>query len=454
MQVSQKSSKPKSGIQLSLIDALLFALMVGLGETYFSAFAAAGKLNHILVGLVASLPLLTGATLQLMSPWCLRRFRSYKNWVVLSAFTQALAFIPLIFSGLFENLSFILILISTSIYWGAGFAASPSWNSWMTHLIPKNERAPYISKRLRITQYGIVVGLCLGGIALQLTKKSNNLHMFAFLFLIAAGSRLISALTLMKMPFKAAWFSELPMPSLRKAISDVQKDFRDKNKFSSLFIFLFIFYITIFISSPFVIPFLLLQLKYSWFEFMMAQLALFAGKIWFLPIAKNLIEKKGVRFAFVFGAAGIAPLPALWPLCHNFLPAVLLQFVSGIFWSSFEASLALIFLDRLNPEHKTATLSLYNFINALAIVVGSLIGGQLLYWWGENSSSYHSIFIGGATLRVLAVVPLLQFPEVWIQKVPSIFRILLPREGVDTLRFLNDDSNNDSNNGTEAGDKI
>jgi MFS family permease len=135
-------------------------------------------------------------------------------------------------------------------------------------------------------------------------------------------------------------------------------------------------------------------------------LALFVGKIWFLPIAQSLIEKRGIKFGFVLGVVGIAPLPALWPFCHDFIPALLLQFASGAFWSSFEASLALIFLDRLNPQHKTATLSLYNFLNALAIVIGSLIGAQLLYWIGleESEMGYNTIFVGGAFLRVLATI--------------------------------------------------
>ena len=68
--------------------------MVGIGETYFAAFALALGTGETFAGLVATLPMLAGAALQLATPWCLQRARSYKKWVILCASLQAAASAP------------------------------------------------------------------------------------------------------------------------------------------------------------------------------------------------------------------------------------------------------------------------------------------------------------------------------------------------------------------------
>jgi hypothetical protein len=50
-------------LNLSFFDALLYCVMVGLGESYFAAFAVAGKISELDVGLLTTLPLLIGASL-------------------------------------------------------------------------------------------------------------------------------------------------------------------------------------------------------------------------------------------------------------------------------------------------------------------------------------------------------------------------------------------------------
>src|SRR5213076_3316386 len=70
--------RPRGDLRASIGDAAAFSVMVGIGETYFAAFALALGTGETLAGLVATLPMLMGASLQLATPWFLKRARSYK----------------------------------------------------------------------------------------------------------------------------------------------------------------------------------------------------------------------------------------------------------------------------------------------------------------------------------------------------------------------------------------
>ena len=52
--------------------------MVGIKETYLPAFVLALSSSQLAAGLVATVPLMAGALLQLISPYAVRRLRSYR----------------------------------------------------------------------------------------------------------------------------------------------------------------------------------------------------------------------------------------------------------------------------------------------------------------------------------------------------------------------------------------
>src|SRR5262245_27524517 len=81
--------RPREDVHASVGDGACVSAMVGLGETYFAAFALALGAGQTVAGLVATVPMLAGATLQLATPWFLQRVRSYRKWVVLFASLQA-----------------------------------------------------------------------------------------------------------------------------------------------------------------------------------------------------------------------------------------------------------------------------------------------------------------------------------------------------------------------------
>jgi hypothetical protein len=53
-------------------------------------------MGEVVAGLIACVPLLAGAILQLVSPYGVRTLGSYRRWVSACAAVQAASFIPLV----------------------------------------------------------------------------------------------------------------------------------------------------------------------------------------------------------------------------------------------------------------------------------------------------------------------------------------------------------------------
>ena len=81
-------------LQSIVADGVLFSVMVGLGESYVPAFALALGFGAVSASLLATLPMLAGGVIQLITPAAIRRLGSYRRWVVLCAQLQALSFAP------------------------------------------------------------------------------------------------------------------------------------------------------------------------------------------------------------------------------------------------------------------------------------------------------------------------------------------------------------------------
>ncbi len=83
----------RRNLALSTGEAGAYGAMVGMGETYFPAFALALGMGEVTAGIVASAPMMVGGILQLVSPWAIARVGSYKNWIIVSAALQGLSLI-------------------------------------------------------------------------------------------------------------------------------------------------------------------------------------------------------------------------------------------------------------------------------------------------------------------------------------------------------------------------
>ncbi len=387
----------------SWVDALFASLMVGIGESYFAAFALSKGFSAVSAGLLTTLPLVLGAVVPLFFVHWVSQVRSLKKWVVWSAGFQAVSLIGLVLASALPEPPQILVFTLATLYFAGGFMVAPPWNFWMGTLVEDKEVSGFFAQRLRLTQLGLFSGLLLGGVLLhhppEFLQEASLLPVFGVLFLAAFVFRLISvgALSAQKETRQMAF------PQSYNLLQSLDLLMRRPGALK-FFIFLFVFYVVIFITSPFVNPFFLVELKFDYQKYMIALVALMVGKAMSLPWGARWIQRFGTKKIFFVGALGISPLPALWAFERSFEFALLLQWVSGVFWALFELSFSVIFFSHLKAKEKMPFLSLHQFFNSAAILCGSLIGALILHSMPDHSRGYDLMFILGSVLRVCVVL--------------------------------------------------
>lgn len=394
---SLTQNQVSKSLNLSLFDSFLYALMVGAGESYLPAYVLSLGLSEWMAGLIATMPLLSGAFLQILSTEALRAFKNHKVWVGTLALLQGITFIPLVFFALGSQPHFWTLFIILTFYWGAGFSAGNSWNYWMGHLLKPEQAAAFFSKRIRISQVGILLGLILGGVALHNQVKIGPFtSTFGLIFFFAFVCRMISAWVLSKKHYEKKW-SE---PDSMLRVKQSWQLFWAEKKKRNFILKLLPFQMAVFVTAPFVTPYMLAQLKMNYGHYMIAVSFLLIGKIISLSFFARF---KNLNYHQAFGAGLLilCPSPILWSLSDSFYFVIALQFTGGAAWALFEVGLALIFFQDLKSDEKIPFLTFYNFLNAAGLLLGSAMGALYLKSHLKAPENYYVLFLAGGILRVI-----------------------------------------------------
>ena len=389
----------RTDLRASCGDGAAFGGMVGVGETYLPAFVLAVGLGELTAGLVGSVPLLAGGVLQMISPSAVRLLRSHKRWVILCASVQTLTFVPLMVAALRGSISCAAILVIAAIYWAAGLAAGPAWNTWIGTIVPPAIRPRFFAIRARASQAMVFLGFLAGGIVLQLAAtRGQVLLAFAGLFAAAALCRLISVAML-------AWQSEpTPIPANMRQIPwrELMRHLAQRSG-GRLLVYLVAVQASVQIAGPFFAPFMFEKLQLSYGQFVALISVAFLVKMIALPAWGRLAHRVGASRLLWIGGIGITPLSAGWLVSQHFAWLLVLQAAGGVVWAAYELAFFLLFFESIAQEERTSLLTLYNLINTIAWVIGALLGGALLLAYSASYNAYLLIFTISSVGRCLAL---------------------------------------------------
>jgi MFS family permease len=383
--------------------------MVGVGETYLPAFVLALSANQTASGLVATVPLVAGAALQMLAPYAVRRLQSYRLWTIVCAFVQAVAFLPLVVAAGLGAMPVTVIFAVASVYWAAGMATGPAWNAWVETLVPKEIRAKFFARRTRMSQIGLLAGFIVGGLLLQVVRFENPLTGFALLFLVAAAARTISAY----------WLScqrEPEKPSTEFAAGGwraLQASLRSEVDLRAL-LFLLAMQMGVWIAGPYFAAYMFVHLELSYAGFMILACMAVVAKIVCLPLFGKAIERWGANRVLWTSGLVIAAAPALWALGNGFAYLSCVQVLSGAAWGAYELAMLLVFFDTIPRRSRIQVLTVFNVASATAIVTGSLLGAAVLGVLGTGQGTYMVLFtlsaaVRGGSLLLLVRLPRLRF---------------------------------------------
>ncbi len=397
-------------------DGAAWSVMVGIGENYIAAFALAAGSGEVVAGLVTSVPLIAGAILQVVSPWAAGKLGSNRRWVLLCAILQGFSILPLAICALLGGISPTLLFATTCLYWSASLAGGPAWNTWVGAIVPGRIRARYFSRRTRIVQAGTLLGFLAGGFLLQWGEARHQaLLVFAFIFAVASICRFISV------GYLASQSEPAPPVATahRRTLPQWLRHLHNSGQ-SRLLWYLIAMQGVAQIASPFYSPYMLGELKFSYLGYVAVVATALLAKSLTSPLLGMVAHRWGARRLLTIGGWAVIPLPLLWLFCARLEYLMVVQLIAGVSWAAYELAVSLIYFEAIDPRERTAVLTTLNVGHSLATVIGSLIGGAIIYAMHDSAASYMVVFAISAAARV-ATLPLLSR---W-QKLQPKLRIVL-----------------------------
>lgn len=416
------STSTRRNLRLSTTDGTLWGVMTGVGEFYFVLFGLAVGLGETAAGLIATLPMVTGGFIQLVSPSMVRRLGSHRAWVVLCALAQALSFLPLVVGAIVGFMPGWLLFGVVALYWASGMGSGSAWNTWITTLVPARARTRYFARRNRLAQVGILCGLVGGGLLLQVVNGDGQAYWcFAILFGVALTARLVSARCL------ASQGEPVPMPADHRSVGWRELLRTRRGPAGRVLAYMLAIQVCVQFSGPYFGPYMRAELEMSYGWYMLLAAASFAGKMIALSLLARLPRLIGPRAMLWIGGVGLVPLAGLWVISDSYWYLLPLQVFNGCVWAVYEMATMLLIFETVAARERTSILTTYNALHAIALAIGSIAGGVVLSALGEGRSAYHVLFLTSSAMRLGAVLLLVRVHTPRFTPVPLLLRPIAVR---------------------------
>ncbi|OQW49310.1 MAG: hypothetical protein A4S09_12405 [Proteobacteria bacterium SG_bin7] len=383
-------------LNYSIIDGSFYSLAIGLGESYFTAFALSAGTTETYAGLISVVPLLIGSIGQTLVPYFVQRLKSFRKWICIMALMQCLSLLLLANTATLSKVSGTLLFFTITLYWMTSMATNPAWNSWMGAFVPSGIRIRFFAHRSRLLQLFTLIGILVAGYFLQSTRNRTDLLPFAVLFCLAGFCRLISTIYLFRSYEPEEIALNIHTLSLRTQIKHLCSSPTGK-----LFLYLLTLHFSTNVASPYFAPYMLSELKLNYHQFAILTASAMIAKFLSFPFWGKRVAHHSVTKLLAIGTMGIIMIPWLWVNSTNFYFLIFLQIFGGFFWSAQELGTFLIFFEYLEPKTRASFLALFSLLNNCGVVLGSLLGGFCLRTFGENMHGYLTVFIVSGLLRLI-----------------------------------------------------
>ncbi len=413
--IDVRSSGLRRDLALSMGDAAGYGVMAGVGEVYLPAFALALGMPVVFAGLVATVPLLAGGVLQLITPRAIVRVRGLRRWIVGSMIAQALSFVPLIlvaFDGSPTMLATVTVFAAASLYWAAGMATSAAWNPWMNRVVPARVRGRFFGRRQGLVQVTMLLALIAAGFVLHFAS-GHELEVYAGMFGAALVARLVCAATIMRQHGGAA-----PAPVQRRTrLRSIPPKLRGTPR-GALLGYLVAALAAAAMSGPFLTPYLLVEEHIGYVKYGVFTATIVASKIIALPWLGRLVERYGVRRVLTICAWAIAPIPLLWLVSSAMWWLLAIQIFAGVVWGGFELGMLIALFDAKDDSERTTLQVAFSGLQAITTAGASFVGGALIAVFGGDRDAYLLMFALSAIARFATVALLVHSLPATLMRLP------------------------------------
>lgn len=448
-------------LRYAIKDGIYFAIMGGAGESYISPFAIYLKLTNSQIGLLASIPQLLGALMQLFSVSVLNRLKDRMPLIIYGVVAQAISWIPLLVLPLiFKPYASALLIIAVTAYYIFGNLATPPWNSLMGDIVPESNRGAYFGYRNRIMSMFSLGAIALGGLLLHGTEKAGMPWIgFSLLFVLALIARLLSAYSLSRMDNPLYHVDDKDDFSLIEFFAGFRH-----SSFVRFVIYTGLMHFSVMLAGPFFAVYMLRDLHFSYLQFMIAAAVAVLMQYFTLHNWGKFGDRFGNRKVLEITGFTLPLVPVLWLFTDNFYLILVIQMLSGLTWAGFSLSMANFIYDAIPSPRLAKSFAIFNILNAFGIFLGGAIGGWLsgylpgsLYVFDARIniiSNLQWLFLISGVLRL--IISLIFLPTIMeIREVEQIsikeliFRVsaIRPLSGLRFDLFTGNDKKNGRKNG-------
>ncbi|MGE3975192.1 MAG: MFS transporter [Bdellovibrionales bacterium] len=392
------SEQIQNSLRYSLYDGFFYSLMVGLGETYFGAYAVFLGANNFQLAVLVSLPPFMAGLSQFFTLKLLKKFETRRKMVATMAFVQACFLLPLLGAYFIEGIKLEYCIALVVMYTVSGLVIGPVWNSWIGDLVAPQQRGSYFGKRNRMVTVGTFVSMLLGGFLLrQFTSSNLEYYGFACVFILAFLARLGSVFFL----------SRKAEPAFESMNGDLDQFFVFiKNIFSRnegrLILYMASVNFAVYMSAAYCTPYLLKNLKFSYSTFVSiisaVALAKMMSSTFWGEICDNLGPKKVVAWTGLLLPFSILP----WAFTKDAGLLFMYQLFSGFIWSGYELSTFTFLLDAVKPSERARVASYSSIICTSAALVGGMVGAFIVMQPLSFGHEFSLVFIGSSFVRLVA----------------------------------------------------
>ena len=194
---ASRERRVRRSLMISLVDAVLCAVMVGVSESFFGALAVTLGHDDAALALLTTLPLLCAALAQLGAGWLVDLCGGRKRLVIAAVTVQALSHLGFLAIAVTGEGSLAALMAVKLLFWISGTVGAPAWCAWMAALTEGVQRERYFAWRSGLVQLAILVSFTGAGWFLARAVDAGlGLQGFAALQAVGLVARALSGLAL------------------------------------------------------------------------------------------------------------------------------------------------------------------------------------------------------------------------------------------------------------------
>jgi MFS family permease len=425
----ERERRVERALRMSNWDGCLYALMLGVSESYFGAMAVELGHRDTALAFLLTVPMLFGSVAQLLAGPLTALLGARKRLVVAGASLQTLTMLGMYVIASQQVRGLAPLLAMECLYYLCAMIVGPPWGSWMATLTEGRNRERYFAHRAAFVQVGLLFAFGAAGAWLQAAGPDSGakLHAFAVLHLWAVGFRAASTYMLALQPDV-----ESRVATVRASITAIRTasetaDFRVAAYLSALML-------GTHVAVPFFTPYMLRDLHMDYGTFAALTAIPIIAKALFLPSLHTIAERFGMRAVLMWSGLTVAVLPAFWvAFDRDMIELGIVQALSGLGWAGLEFTSYQLLLASARPDCRVEFLSLASTMSSSGQFVGGLTGGYLRTTVGW---SYTALFTLSSAGRALALIWMLsELPARVCRELPRLFlRVISVRPGLGTLQ--------------------